>query len=87
MRKPCKTKRCANLAVVGGAYCLVCRRKRRRKRAVHLVHRGWSIDVGPRQSAGPHMYCSIASISLVGNVVDTASAAEALPEASLPESG
>lgn len=47
MRKPCKTKRCSNLAVVGGAYCLACRRRRRRQRAGRGVCKDWSIYAVP----------------------------------------
>lgn len=51
MRKPCKTKRCSNLAVVGGAYCLSCRRRRRRLRSSRSVCRDWSIYALPDHAA------------------------------------
>ena len=47
MRKRCKNKRCPNLAVVGGAYCLSCRRRRRQLRASRSVCRDWSIYTIP----------------------------------------
>ena len=48
MRKHCKNKHCPNLAVVGGAYCLSCRRRRRQQlRASHGICRDWSIYAVP----------------------------------------
>lgn len=47
MRRPCKTKHCPNLAVVGGAYCLSCRHRRRRQRASRGVCRDWSLYALP----------------------------------------
>ena len=47
MRKSCKTKHCPNLAVVGGAYCLSCRRRRRRQRTSRGICRDWSLYAMP----------------------------------------
>ena len=47
MRKSCKHKRCPNLAVVGGAYCLSCRRRWRRMRSSRAICRDWSIYALP----------------------------------------
>ena len=54
MRKPCKNKRCLNLAVAGGAYCLNCRHRRRQLRARHAVCKDWSIYALPNDISNPN---------------------------------
>ena len=84
MRKPCKTKRCANLAVVGGAYCLDCRRKRRKRRRSRGVCRDWSIyaissddaDGSTQASHFAQMETSGLTLEMVPTAQSTVSASE-----------
>lgn len=87
MRKPCKTKRCSNLAVAGGAYCLTCRRRRRRQRAGYSVCKDWSIYVVPNSPDRSHVQSAVAPASLGGDVGDPEVTAVALRETTLTGSG
>lgn len=87
MRKPCKTKRCSNLAVAGGTYCLACRRRRRRHRAGRTVCKDWSIYALPNPPAGSHVRSAVALTSPGGDAGDPAVTAVALHETTLTESG
>lgn len=62
MRKPCKTKRCSDLAVVGRAYCLACRR-RRRQHAGHRVCTDWSIYAVACPVLTTHIHLSTEQVS------------------------